>query len=145
VTDARQSAEWAIGKVKAEAEHQGDQLTEAQENLLRTDIRTLGRVPSVLDLEDTPLEMHPLLERAALQALNNQVVNLVRAAIERDKASGAPVIKVRRGLRVPTDWAEHYNRIHAADASLPWVLGGILQNAMLQNPFAGERRPWRSR
>jgi hypothetical protein len=36
----------------------------------------------------------------------------------------------------------HYQGLFTSN--MPWAISGIAQNVMLQNPFAGERRKWRS-
>lgn len=121
-------AEWIIDQVISQAEQEGHPLSEAEIAGLRTDIRSLSAAPA---------------DREVFIALNNRVVELVRRAIERAKLAGSPTVRVRRGLHIPQDWAEAYSALYQAE--FPWVLSGILQNAMLANPFAGERRPWKSR
>jgi hypothetical protein len=74
--------------------------------------------------------------------LNNRVVPIARAAMEAEKAAGVATVRVRWRLRLPEDWVHHYNTIY--HQQLPWVLSGILQNAMLHNPFAGEQSKWSS-
>lgn len=44
---------------------------------------------------------------------------------------------------MPIEWEQHYETIYAGE--LPWQISAIMQNALLGNPMAGERKPWKSR
>lgn len=75
--------------------------------------------------------------------LNNRVVGIVRAAIAHDKQfDDTFCIQAARGLRVPAFWELHYEVIYSSN--LPWAVSAIMQNVFLGNPFAGERKPWKS-
>ena len=74
--------------------------------------------------------------------LNNRLVPLARQRIERAKASGSPTKKVRPGLVIPTDWNSHYIRVH--NSELPWFVSGVMQNSILGNALAGEKKRWKS-
>jgi hypothetical protein len=129
---AEQSAEWIIEQIRREAELQDDPLSDMDLDLLRTPLWEM------MDTEDAETW------RFYSMALNNRVVRHARAAMERAKAEGKPTEKVRRGLRLPVDWNRHYLTIyHSSD--FDWIISGIMQNAILANPVAGESRPWRSK
>jgi hypothetical protein len=49
---------------------------------------------------------------------------LVRSAIEREKRSGAAVVRVCRGLTVPGLWANHYGQGFSAEACSQKLLDG---------------------
>ena len=126
--DPLYAAEWLIWKVTEEAIADGTPLNDDELRLLRTDVRKL--VPG---------------DRRTDQviALNNRVVWLARRRMEREKAAGAHCTKARRGLRIPTSWATHYDTTWHGNQS--WLISAIIQNAMLSNPTAGENKPWKSR
>ena len=127
MTDPREtSANWILDRVKAEGIRTGRPLTAQESGFLRRDMSdTVGTWP-----------------QADLIALNNKVVDLIRSAIEYEKAQGAETIKAWRGLRVPPDWMAHFNAV--VSGNFPWTLSGPLQNAIHGNPMAGERKKWRS-
>lgn len=124
---AEQAGEWIINRLEDEARRTVTVLS-------GEDISTLRR--SIWD----DLER---LDRSEMVSLNNRVVDLTRSAITHEKAQGATCDKVRRGLSIPSAWRVNYQVVFSQN--LPWVLSGILQNAMMNNPFAGERRPWKSK
>jgi len=117
---------WLIWQIAYEAELQQSRLTREEADLLRTPITSLSSAAA--DTEKTI-------------ALNNKVVTLARLAMIRGRKEGTPTVKARRGLRIPTRWADHYNRMY--DGNLDWNLSGIMQNCMLQNPATGERTLWK--
>ena len=98
--------------------------------------------PDEVLLLETPMWELKDSDRDTVLALNNKVVPLVRQAIDQEKSQGAKTVKVRMGLRVPGEWAQHYGVIWRNN--LPWVVSGIMQNAMLANTPAGEIKKWRS-
>ena len=69
-------------------------------------------------------------------------VDLLRHRVERCKELSWPSGKVRLGLAVPWSIEVRYQTIYQNE--LPWTISLVMQNAFLGNPFAGERRPWRS-
>lgn len=125
-TDARAAAEWIIGEIIFQSKRSDQPLTQYELESLRK-----------------PMWQFTDRERAAMVALNNKVVMLAREAMEHAKRAGAATVKVRRGLTIPNDWAMRYDIIYATN--FPWAVAGIMQNAMLANPLANERRPWRSK
>lgn len=120
------SGQWLVQAVAAEAEQVGTPLSAADIELLTTPIWELAA-----EHRDRSLE------------LNNMLVPLARARMEREKTSGVPTVKVRRGLKIPKEWQRHYGAVYTSE--LPWAISGIMQNAMLANPMAGETKPWKSR
>lgn len=102
-----------------------------------------------LDNRDAELLRRPIwdvfeeVDRDYAQRLNNRVMALVRASITRAKAEGVPTVRARRGLRLPEDWHHHYNVVY--HANLEWAIAAIMQNALLANQPAGERKPWKSK
>lgn len=120
------SGRWIIDELIDEATLDGQPLTDEEIKLLST---------QMWDLTD---DMRPMG-----LSLNNRLVPSVRRRIERSKASGGPTTKVRRGLVLPVDWDEHYMRVYSTQ--LPWFISGIMQNAMLNNAMAGEKKPWKSK
>lgn len=97
----------------------------------------LGRESVFLPVVPPPMPAQELAD------LNNLVVGLARSAMVRAKNEGAATTKVRTGLKLPTDWVAHYRELFV-DESANILLNAMMQNAMLQNPFAGERKPWKS-
>lgn len=81
--------------------------------------------------------------RPAARLANDSGVALIRAAIERSKATGVRTIKVRRGLRLPAEWENNYEAIY--QSNFPWYVSAVIQNALLGNAPAGETRPWTSK
>jgi hypothetical protein len=123
---AEDSADWIIGQLADEAYQAGQPLTDADLAFLRLPV-------ALAEAED---------HRRLFFALNNELVPLARRRMDRTKAMGHPCTKVRRGLRVPTDWQFHYQQLLAHD--YPGVVAKIMQNAMLANTMAGEQQEWRS-
>lgn len=123
---AEQAATWLIAGVVLEGERSGKPLSSTDRDRLAS---------SVLSLAD--------FDRLEMIALNNKVVDLARSAMELAKANGEPTVKPRRGLRLPADWVGAYQVTFAANNE--WLISSIMQNAILQNPLAGERRNWKSR
>ena len=120
-------AVWVIEQIEDEAKLHGSPLAKSEVELLSTNL---------YDLDDG---MRP----AAFQ-LNNRVVPLIRSRIERQKMlPGARNVKVRRGLSLPVEWNAAYLNIYTSE--LPWLLSGVLQNAIMNNAWAGEKKPWKSR
>ncbi len=123
---ADESAQWMIEAVCVEAERQGQPLDTDDREMLTANVTSLGPA-------DRPL----------MAMLNNVVVVLARSAMDRSKRAGAPTTKARRGLSIPSDWYRHYMATY--NANHPWVISAIMQNAMMANPLAGERKPWKSK
>lgn len=123
---AEACAEWFVGEIEKEARRLGYPLDNKQSAMLRKSILTLTEA-----------------ERPDMIWLNNRVVTLARSAMDHAKASGAPTVKVRRGLRIPEIWESRYDVVYGAECD--WVIAAILQNAMIQNPMANETRPWKSK
>jgi hypothetical protein len=96
------SGEWIIDQIKSEAATQGRPLTDEDVDWLRTPIP----------------EMMATGRRDVLLELNNRVVALARSAMERQKASGSPTTRARRGLKIPLDWNRHYQRIFTGNLAL---------------------------
>ena len=121
------SAEWIIGQMAEEAKLIGQPLSADEVALLR--------LPAALaDTDD---------KRPQILSLNNRVVVLARQRMVHAKAMGQPCTKLRRGLRVPTDWYHHYTRI--VESQYPGVISSIMQNVMLANAMSGEQKNWTSR
>jgi hypothetical protein len=121
------SAGWIIGQLADEAGLAGQPLSQDDLALLRLPVsQALGEV-----------------ERPRVFALNNRLVPLARRRMDHAKAMGQPCTKVRRGLRVPTDWHFHYTQIDVTE--YPGVVSQIMQNVMLANSMAGEHDNWKSR
>ncbi len=118
------SAEWLCLQVEREAILQGAPLDSAAQ-ILRASMFSFSE-----------------REVPAVTVFHNQIVNLVRAAVIRAKAEGVPTIKVRDGLRLPTEWQDHYEVVFVAE--LPWLIAFAVQNAFMGNPLAGEKQPWKS-
>jgi hypothetical protein len=124
---AEDSAGWIIGQLADEASLAGQPLSEDDLALLRLPVGlAVGEV-----------------ERPRMFALNNRLVPLARRRMDRAKAMGQPCTKVRRGLRVPTDWQFHYTQIRVTE--YPGGVCQIMQNVMLANSMAGENDNWKSR
>jgi hypothetical protein len=123
-----ESGEWLIRQVMSESKIGGDQpLDDRDAELLRRPI----------------WEVFEEVDRDFAQRLNNRVVDLVRASITRAKAAGAPTVRARRALHLPEDWHHHYNVVY--HANLEWAIAAIMQNALLANRPAGEKKPWKSK
>jgi hypothetical protein len=122
---AEASAEWLIAQIKAEARVSQSPFEKWDEWVLRQTFADFSE-------EDVP---------HVLQTHNDSVM-LVRAAIVRAKKSGAPTIKVRQGLSLPTNWQSHYEVVFATE--LPWVVSVVMQNAFFGNPLTGEEKAWNS-
>ncbi len=121
------SAEWIIGQLAEEAKLIGQPLTEDEIAFLH--------LPAMLaDTGD---------KRPQFIFLNNRLVGLARQRMVHAKAMGQPCTKVRRGLRVPTDWYYHYTRI--VENEYQGVVLQIMHNAMLANAMSGEQKNWTSR
>jgi hypothetical protein len=123
---AADSAGWIIGQLADEARLAGEPLSEEDLALLRLPLaEAVGEV-----------------ERPQVFALNNRLVPLARRRMDHAKAMGQPCTKVRRGLRVPTDWHFHYTQLVETD--YPGVLSQIMHNVMLANSMSGEHDNWKS-
>jgi len=121
------SAEWIIGQIAEEAKLVGQPLSD--------DELTLLHLPAALaDTGD---------KRPQILSLNNRLVALARQRMVHAKAMGQPCTKVRRGLRVPTDWYYHYTRM--VESQYSGVVASIMQNAMQANAMSGEQKNWTSR
>jgi hypothetical protein len=121
------SATWLVEQIVDEASLQGAPLSESDVAMLETPI---------FELADS--------DRPAIFALNNRLVPVVRQRIERAKSvGGQKAVRVRPGLRVPADWNFHYSIIFKSE--WPWVVSPIMQNVMMKNDWAGERKRWKSR
>jgi hypothetical protein len=120
------SEEWLIRRVAEESDLLGLPLSDAALEMLRSDVRYLR--PD---------------DHMAMMILNNRVVEAARSAMERSKRSGDPTVTPRRGLRIPTEWNDAYSDAFKSNSSL--VISAIMQNAMMANPMAGERRKWKSK
>ena len=70
-------------------------------------------------------------------------VHLLRSAIVRSKERGDPCIKVRRGVRVPVVWEDHYECIFNTNHNV--YISAVMQSVFLGNPLAGERGHWKTR
>lgn len=128
-TLAADHAVWVINEIADEARLRGTPLTQADLALLRED------VAAILPRD----EMRPVVFQ-----LNNRVVPLIRARIERRKSHRVvQKVKVRRGLTLPMEWHQAYVSIH--NSGLSWLVSFVLQNAILNNSFGGEKKPWKSK
>ena len=132
-TPAEESGNWLINRIVDEAERLGEPLALDQEPSM------LGA--SVFDVAETVGNENM---RTLVVHLNATCVPLIRSAIEHAKASGVPTLKVRKGLRLPTEWQHHYERIYN-DPSFDWVISGVVQSAFFGDPTAGETKPWKSK
>jgi hypothetical protein len=126
MSTAEENAMWIIDEIVDEASRTGFALSDDEVQLLSTPVWELT--------ED---------RKPMLLALNNRLVPLIRTRIERFKANGSPTVKSRAGLVLPVAW--HYTYISVHNSELPWIVSGIMQNVMLNNSLAGERRPWKSK
>lgn len=126
---ASESASWVIGNVKQAAADAGRPLTESEVKFLRTPVFEVMKAGPP---DDTQI------------GFSIRIVNLIRSAIESDKASSrCQMVKARRGLTLPITWADAYRMIY--ESNLPWMISGLLQNALLGDPLQGERKPWKSK
>lgn len=120
-----QSAFWIVAEMHAQSLRHGSPMAEDAMVALFSPLRT------------------PVLTSAQAKRLNNYSVPLIRAACENAKRAGSELVKVRRWLRLTPAWIANYQTlIDAPDADI--LLHGIIQNAFLSNPAAGETEPWRS-
>jgi hypothetical protein len=122
-TEEDRAAWWLRDRIADEGERLGCPLTRHEADTLMTPINWLGPVPA-----------------NEAKALNNKVVSLVRSAMEHEERQGATTVMAREGLRIPRGWHRAYSVLYEGNS--PLVLAGIMQNAMLENPAAGETSPW---
>lgn len=120
------AAMWLLNEVQSECVLRGRFLGDAETALLMTPF-------SDLEEDDKPVVMEAV----------NALVPITRHRMDRAKARGVPVVKVRRGHRVPQQWQDAYQKVY--DANQPWVISFIVQTAMQKNPWAGERDLWKSK
>jgi len=75
----------------------------------------------------------------------NRAVQLVRIAINRDKAAGTmpPLVTPRPDLRIPSWWEDRYQIVYTSE--IPWLISAAIQSAFMGHPPFGEKRPWRSK
>lgn len=123
-TTKEQSGEWILEHLIEEANISGAPLSDADVEFLRTPV----------------FEMSKFTQAVAID-VNNRVVPLARQPMDRSKRAGTATTKARRGLVIPTDWFNHCNIIYGQE--LPWTLSAIMQNVMMSNPMAGERKTWK--
>jgi hypothetical protein len=123
-----ESAQWIIEQVVDEAQETHTPLTSEDIAALGANIRSE--------------QERGTYDRDATRKLNNRVVVLARQRMERAKRAGAPTTRVRPGLRVPDDWLTHYQNVY--DSQHPWAISAMMQHAMIGNPLARERKPWKS-
>lgn len=121
------SADWIIKQLAEAANFVGQPLTNDDLELLH--------LPVALAEDDD--------KRPQIFALNNRLVPLARQRMDRAKAMGQPCTKVRRGLRVPTDWYFHYTQMVESD--YPGVISTVMQNVILANAMSGEQKYWTSK
>lgn len=123
------SVDWLVTAIGAHAAGGGQPLSSADETMLKT--------PASEVAEHSEM-------RAQLTELNNRVVPLIRTAIEASKTKGGIVlVEVRKGLRIPQDWAFHFET--ASDTHELTLVVSMMQSALGRNLLAGERRDWRSK
>jgi hypothetical protein len=123
---AEDSGMWLIDQIADEARLNGSPLSDEEVDALST---------PMWDLTDD--------HRPIIFMLNNRMVPMIRQRIERQKAHGVPTVKVRTGLVLPVEWHENYIAVH--NSELPWPVSMVVQNVILNNSLAGERRPWKSK
>jgi triosephosphate isomerase len=128
VSAADQAAEWMIGAVVAQSASTPTPLTEDQVAMLRT--------PVGQQTEDREAQ-----ERR--RDLNNQVVPLIRAAVDETRGPGIQRVELRRGLSMPMEWALNYKLV--IERRQPWLISAIAQMAFTRNLLANERRDWKSK
>ena len=120
-----ESAEWVIQRIAAYARRKG------------------VRIPAdILDIFRTPVPELYTVARSRVRDANNIGVAAIREIVVLDKRIGAPTVRVRIGLKLPWEWQHHYEVIYMTN--FPWFISAVMQNAFLENPFAGETRKWRS-
>jgi hypothetical protein len=123
------SADWVVNNLALYSASVGEPLSAEDLERLRT---PAGEFEEVAD------------ERAVLAELNNRVVGLARRAIDDAKQhSGIVHVEVRKGLRIPQDWAYHYQVM--TESRQPWLVSAVMFAALNRNLMDGERRDWRSK
>ncbi len=126
---AEMSAEWLANTVAAFAAAAGNSMSDDDVKMLKT--------PASQVAEHSEM-------REQLTELNNRTVPLIRNAVDASKQSGSVVLtEVRKGLRIPQDWAFHFET--ASSATEMWLITSMMQSALGRNLLAGERRDWRSK
>ncbi|MBI2704056.1 MAG: triose-phosphate isomerase [Actinobacteria bacterium] len=126
---ATRSAEWLVASLAAYAAATGQPLGDGDIEMLKT---PASRVAEHAEMRDQLME------------LNNRTVPLIRHAIESAKNKGNVVqTEVRKGLRIPQDWAFHYGA--ANDGHEVLLIVSMMQSALGRNLLAGERRDWKSK
>src|SRR5262249_45947323 len=129
LSPASRSAEWLVATVAAFAATAGAPLSDDDIRMLKT--------PASQVAEHAEM-------RTQLTELNNRTVPLNRHAIDAAKAKGGVVqTEVRKGLRIPQDWAFHFET--ANDSHEMLLITSIMQSALGRNLLAGERRDWKSK
>ncbi|HEY8721485.1 hypothetical protein [Pengzhenrongella sp.] len=123
--DPQLSAEWVIGRIEQHLRPFGAMIPSEIYRVYRTNVDDLDPAEKALVIE-----------------ANNLGVEAIRKIIGVEKAMGAPTVRIRWGLRLPVEWEAHYETIYQTD--FPWFISGVLQNAFLGNPMAGEHGKWRS-
>jgi triosephosphate isomerase len=126
---ADKAAEWIVMQLALHSATVGEPLSDVDLVLLRT---------PAIDVAEHPEH------RTKMTELNNRVVPLTRGAIEAAKQSGGVVqVEVRKGLKIPQDWAYHCKAVK--DANQGWMVTTFVHSALGRNVLAGERRDWKSK
>lgn len=126
---ATKSAEWLVTTIAAFGATIGQPLSDADMEMLK---KPASQVAEHAEMRDQLME------------LNNRTVPLIRNAIDNAKSRGGVVLaEVRKGLRIPQDWAFHYET--ANDGHDMLLITSMMQSALGRNLLAGERRDWKSK
>jgi triosephosphate isomerase len=129
LSPADMSAEWLVNAIGAYAAQHDHALTDDDLTMLKT---PSGDVAEHAEMRDKLGELH------------NRLVIVIRTAIDQSKTNNAvQQVEVRKGLRIPQDWAYHVQIV--TDAHQTWLVTSIMESALGRNLLAGERRDWRSK
>jgi triosephosphate isomerase len=129
LSPADMSAEWLVNAAAAFGAAAGQPLSD--------DDLTILKSPSEAVSEHADL-------RDKLGELHNRLVIVIRNGIDGTKQSGTvQQVELRKGLRVPQDWAYHLGVVREAHQG--WLVCSIVEAALGRNLLAGERRDWRSK
>lgn len=141
---ATQAGEMVVSRIEVFANSEGQPLTEWDSWMLRHGIYDLQDLHEAHSENHSPEETELYGEslHVGFRATVQRCIPLVRRAIQWEKASGVPSIKVWRGLKLPDDWRIAYDVIYSTN--LPWTVSHVLQSVFMGAPELGEKRPWRS-
>jgi triosephosphate isomerase len=129
LSPADMSAEWLVNAIAAFASAGGQPLSDDDLTMLKS---SNDAVSEHAELRDKLGELH------------NRLVIVIRNGIDGTKQSPTvQQVELRKGLRVPQDWAYHLGVVREAHQG--WLVCSITEAALGRNLLAGERRDWRSK